>query len=294
MAAVIRNDLEFGVSKALPALLESISLEPIDINIFRGYPWLRGMDHLYGGEIMAQAMNAAYQTVASPLQMHSLHSYFLRPGDPSLPVIYEVDRIRDGRSFTTRRVVALQRGRAIFNVSMSFQLEEVGLEHGVAMPDVPGPEGLVSDRERYAAILAKRPGDAYDWPVEFRQVDAMDPDAPQVKPAQACVCLKADGDLADDLTQHQEILAYASDTPALVTALRPHGLTQWSPGLRAASLDHCLWFHRPFKVDEWLLYTLDSPVTGNGRGFVRGSVFNRQGALVASVVQEGLVRQSRD
>ncbi|HEY9036450.1 MAG TPA: acyl-CoA thioesterase II [Pseudomonadales bacterium] len=282
------------MSKALSALLESISLEPIDINLFRGYPWLRGMDHLYGGEIMAQAMNAAYQTVASPLRMHSLHSYFLRPGEPSLPVIYEVDRIRDGRSFTTRRVVALQRGRAIFNVSMSFQLEEAGLEHGIAMPAVPGPEGLISDRERYAALLDKRPGEAYDWPVEFRQVDAMDPGKPEAKSPQTHVWFKADGDLADDLTQHQEILAYASDTPALVTALRPHGLTQWSTGLRAASLDHCLWFHRPFRVDEWLLYALESPATGNGRGFVRGSIFSREGDLVASVVQEGLVRQSRD
>lgn len=282
------------MSKALSALLDSISLEAIDINIFRGYPWLRGMDHLYGGEIMAQAMNAAYQTVASPLRMHSLHCYFLRPGEPDLPVVYEVDRIRDGRSFTTRRVVALQRGRAIFNVSMSFQLEEAGLEHDAVMPDVPGPEGLVSDRDRYAALLAKRPGEAYDWPVEFRQVDAMDPEKPQPKGSSAFVWLKADGDLADDLTQHQEILAYASDTPALVTALRTHGLTQWSPGLRAASLDHCLWFHRPFRVDEWLLYALESPVAGNGRGFVRGSVFNRQGQLVASMVQEGLVRQARD
>ncbi len=278
------------MSKALSALLDSITLEPIDINLFRGYPWLRGMDHLYGGEILAQAMFAAQQTVASPFQLHSLHSYFLRPGDPNLPVVYEVERIRDGRSFTTRRVTALQRGRAIFAVSLSFQLAEEGLQHAAVMPQVPGPEGLISDRERYAAILARRPGEAYDWPVEFRQVEAMDPDRPQPAAAVAHVWLRADGQLADDLTQHQEILAYASDTPALVTALRPHGLTQWSPGLRAASLDHCLWFHRPFRVDDWLLYVLESPAAGNGRGFVRGSVFSRDGQLVASVVQEGLVR----
>lgn len=278
------------MSKALSALLESIHLEPIDINLFRGYPYLRGMDHLYGGEILAQAINAAHQTVASPLQLHSLHSYFLRPGDPALPVIYEVDRIRDGRSFTTRRVKAVQRGRAIFVVSMSFQLLEPGLEHARPMPQVPGPEGLISDRDRYAGILQGRPGARYDWPVEFRQVDPVDPERPQARPPLAHVWFRADGQLADDASQHQEILAYASDNVALITALRPHRLTQWSEGIQLATLDHGLWFHRPFRVDEWLLYELESTAAGGGRGFVRGSIYTRQGQLVASVVQEGLMR----
>ena len=274
------------MSKALANLIDNISLEQIDNNIFRGLSLHRESDRVYGGQVLAQAINAAQRTVAARLVLHSLHSYFLRPGDPDLPIIYEVDRIRDGRSFTTRRVVAIQRGRPLFNVSMSFQLEEEGFEHQSPMPVVDGPRGLVNEADRHRAMQTTD----WDWPIEFRQVDPIDMHSPKPASAKSYCWFKSDGELADDLSQHQELLAYASDTPLLMTALRPYGVNQWTPGLTAITLDHCIWFHRPFRIDDWLLYELDSSNAGGGRGFVRGNVFNLQGQLVASVAQEGVIR----
>jgi acyl-CoA thioesterase-2 len=199
--------------------------------------------------------------------------------------------MRDGRSYTTRRVVAIQHGRPIFNVSLSFQLEEEGFDHQISMPHVPGPEELKSDQQYYAETLGDKINAQYEWPVQFRQVSPVDSRDPKKASKTSYVWFKADGHLADDLTQHQELLAYASDNHVLLTALRPHSVTNWTPGMRVASLDHTIWFHRNFRIDDWLLYELTSTSASGGRGFTRGNIFDRAGRLVASTAQEGMVRQ---
>jgi acyl-CoA thioesterase-2 len=279
------------MSKALATLIDNIHLEKIEINLFRGVTLDSARGHVYGGQVLAQAINAAQRTVASPLVLHSLHAYFLRPGDADIPIIYEVDRMRDGRSYTTRRVVAIQHGRPIFNVSLSFQLEEEGFDHQISMPHVPGPEELKSDQQYYAETLGDKINAQYEWPVQFRQVSPVDSRDPKKASKTSYVWFKADGHLADDLTQHQELLAYASDNHVLLTALRPHSVTNWTPGMRVASLDHTIWFHRNFRIDDWLLYELTSTSASGGRGFTRGNIFDRAGRLVASTAQEGMVRQ---
>ncbi|CAA0108821.1 Acyl-CoA thioesterase 2 [BD1-7 clade bacterium] len=280
------------MGRALSSLIDNIDLEKIDINIFRGKTIDDARDYVYGGQVLAQAINAASRTVARPLVLHSLHAYLLREGDEDSPIIYEVDRIRDGRSFTTRRVVAIQHGRAIFNVSLSYQLpEEALVEHGSPMPKVVGPEDLINDEilamELYGEARQKA------WPVEYRQVDPVNPNNPEVKPANTCVWFRSNGALADDYAMHQELLAYASDYLLLQTALRPHGMHADEAALQVASLDHSLWFHRPFRVDEWLLYEIESTAAAGARAFCRGRVFNVDGDLVASTAQEGLIRNSR-
>jgi acyl-CoA thioesterase-2 len=277
------------MGRALSALIDNLDVEKIEMNLFRGKTLDEAREHVYAGQILAQAINAAARTVARPLVLHSLHAYFLREGDEHAPVIYEVDRIRDGRTFTTRRIVAIQHGKAIFNVSLSYHVpEEHAILHSSVMPDVPQPEKLLSDQVLYQELLGKNALKA--WPFEYRQVDPMNPKSPEKKPAKNYVWFKSQGDLADDQALHQELLAYASDHLLLQTALRPHGICVWSGAVRLASLDHSLWIHRPFRIDEWLLYEMESTVAFGARGFCRGSVYNRAGELVASTAQEGLIR----
>ena len=279
------------MGRALSELIDNIELEKIDINIFRGKTVDVARGCVYGGQVLAQSINAASRTVAKPFVLHSAHAYFLREGDVDFPVIYEVDRIRDGKTFTTRRVVAIQHGRAIFNVSLSYQLEEEAfIEHQASMPQVPKPEKLLNDELFYGEMMGVAIQNA--WPIEYRQIEPMHTHNPEKKSAKTCMWFKSTGELADDYALHQELLAYASDHLLLKTALRPHGINAWSEQVKMASLDHAIWFHQPFRIDEWLLYEMESTVAAGGRAFSRGSVFNQQGMLVASTAQEGVIREN--
>ncbi|MGY0218044.1 acyl-CoA thioesterase II [Endozoicomonadaceae bacterium StTr2] len=283
------------MSDVLRNLLHVLKLEQIEVNLFRGQSQDLGFGRVYGGQVIGQALSAAKQTVEQGRHVHSFHSYFLREGDCNLPIIYEVDCIRDGRSFNTRRVVAIQKGRAIFNMSASFQVQEPGLDHQDKMPNVPGPEGLESDLERAQRFKAHIPVEAHDKllcdrPIEMRVVDPVDLRNPKSAGNTKQVWLKADGEMPDDPRIHNYLLAYASDFKFITTSLRPHGKSFWDPKLQIASLDHAMWFHRSFKMDDWLLYSMDSPSASGARGLVRGQVFDRQGRLVASTIQEGLIR----
>ncbi|CAN5199898.1 acyl-CoA thioesterase II [soil metagenome] len=278
----------------LQGLLELLDLERIERDIFRGHNRDIGSGRAFGGQVAAQALIAAARTVEDR-SAHSLHGYFILPGDLNLPIIYEVDRIRDGRSFTTRRVVAIQKGRAIFNLSASFQIEEGGVDHQTEMPEVPGPEGLSRELDLIRAEAERIPERVravytQDRPIEFRPLDPVDRFDPERREPQKYVWFRAVERVPDQSLCHQAVLAYASDYGLLPTAFLPHGLTLMQPHLQVASLDHALWFHRPFRVDDWLLYVMDSPSAHGARGFTRGSIFSRDGALVASVAQEGLMR----
>ena len=298
------------MTKALDALVDLLDLEPIEVNLFRGLSPNDDRQRVFGGQVAGQALVAAGRTVGPDRSVHSLHAYFLRPGDPSVPIVYEVDRIRDGRSFTTRRVVAIQHGHAIFNLSASFHVEEVGPEHQRPMPEVPDPESLPTFEERMAPHRHEL-GAWYERPrpIDIRHVGG-NPLARRALAAGAAdtgsepgkdgevptdqVWLRADGTLGDDPLLHACVVAYASDLTLLDTTLAAHGLSIWSaPGVMLASLDHGMWFHRPFRADEWLLYDQDSPVACGARGFARGSIYTRSGRLAVSVVQEGLVRPLR-
>lgn len=276
-------------------LLKHLTLERLDEDLFRGDSRDIGSPNVYGGQVLAQALSAASQTVAGR-SAHSLHAYFLRPGDKSLPIIYEVERIRDGGSYTTRRIVAIQRGKPIFNMAASFKTDEDGLEHQCEMPDVPGPDGLLNMTELGKQALADIPDKLerfLQWqrPVELRPVQTVHPLHPEPAPPCREIWFKADGVLPDDAAMHKVMLAYTSDYSLLGTALLPHGLSFTQGQVRAASLDHAMWFHREFRMDEWLLYSMDSPNMAHGRGFSRGKIFTRDGTLVASVVQEGMIRK---
>ena len=285
-------DAQSAMSKVLAQLIDDLHVEKIEMNLFRAHSAHKNHSQVFGGQVLAQALNAASRTLVSAFSLHSAHAYFLRPGDPELPIVYEVDRIRDGKAFATRRVVAIQRGRAIFNMSMSYQLLEAGLEQQVAMPEVPGPEDLISDQ----VLLNRSIEQAKDfqWPIEFRQVDPINPKAPEPKSNSHYVWFRASGEIADDPSQHQELLAYASDYHILTTTLRAHGYYHWSPEIQLASLDHALWFHRPFRIDEWMLYAQVGISTQSSRGLAQGHIFTRSGALVATVMQEGLIRHKAD
>lgn len=283
--------------KNISELLDIIKLEQIENNIFRGHSHSIGGPRVFGGQVLAQALNAAICTVPEDRLVHSMHGYFILGGDVTKPIIYDVDRIRDGRSFTTRRVIAIQNGTPIFNMAASFQVQEEGFDHQIPMPEVVGPEKLMNREERMKAFPDKVPPTLKAYieknprPIEFRAVE--EPyyiDANNVEPIRH-IWLKAKGKLPDDPVIHHTLLAYASDYNLLGTAMQPHRVT--FDQLVMASLDHAMWFHRPFRVDEWLLYALDSPSTSGGRGFTRGNFFNRQGELVASVVQEGMMRKRR-
>lgn len=276
-------------------LLALLDLEPLEVNIYRGRNRDVGTGRVFGGQVFAQALVAARRTVDGAREAHSVHGYFILPGDLAAPIVYFVDRLRDGNSFTTRRVTAIQHGQAIFNLSASFHLAEPGLEHQEEMPSVPPPEELAPELELIREMADRipeslRPVLTQDRPIDFRPVTPGDPFRAEVRPPVRQVWFRAIHQLPDDAITHQAVLAYASDYGLLPTALGPHGVAFRSKGLQMASLDHSLWMHRPFRADEWLLYCMDSPAAAGARGFVRGSIYRRSGELVASVAQEGLMR----
>ena len=278
----------------LDELVELLDVEELDLNIFRARSPQERRVRVFGGQVAAQALVAAGRTVEDAVA-HSLHAYFLRAGDPTTPILYEVDRIRDGRSFTTRRVVAIQRGRAIFNLQASFQKPEEGPDHQAEMPDAPDPENLPTWTDRMAQTLENEPQEVRDWftrprPLEVRYVDSPERGS---RRASQLVWLRANGRLPDEQLLHQCVVAYASDLTLLDTATLPLGLLWNDPTYMMASLDHAMWFHRELRADEWLLYAQESPSSSGARGFAWGHLFRRDGTLVASVAQEGLVRPTR-
>ncbi|MBA3988568.1 MAG: acyl-CoA thioesterase II [Idiomarina sp.] len=284
------------MSQVLQDLLNLLDLETIEEGLYRGQSQDLGFAALFGGQVMGQALCAAKKTIDEDRQVHSLHSYFLRPGDAHKPIVYDVENIRDGKRFSTRRVQAIQHGKPIFYMTASFQVGEQGLDHQAQMPDVPGPEGLISDLDvhrQHAELIPAPLRNKFtsDKPILMRFVTEYNPFNPQQTEPQRYVWLKANGAMPDDLRVHKYLLAYASDFNFLPTALQPHGLSFASPKLQMATIDHAMWFHRDFRMDDWLLYAIDSPSASNARGLVRGQVFNRDGQLVASTIQEGLIRQ---
>ena len=276
----------------LEDLVALLDLEPLEVNIYRGRNRDLGTGQVYGGQVFAQALVAARRTVDDAREAHSAHGYFILPGDLKAPIVYFVDRLRDGRSFTTRRVTAIQHGQAIFNLSVSFHVTEQGPEHQTEMGDVPDPETIVPELQELRARAGSIPEPLRSVVTQDRPIDVrpIHPYGMETRDAVRRAWFRADGRLPDDPAIHQAVLAYASDYGLLVTALQPHGIPYRSRGLQLASLDHSLWMHRPFRADEWLLYSTDSPVTWGARGFVRGTIHSQSGALVASVAQEGLIR----
>lgn len=283
------------MSSAIANLLSILDLETLEHNLFRGRSPQDGWQRVFGGQVIGQALVAASRTVGEDRPAHSLHAYFMRPGDPKVPIIYEVDRIRDGRSFATRRVVAIQHGKAIFSMSASFHKQEPGLEHQFDMPDIPQPEDLPNERDVMEAYMAKAPDNikAYfrrERPIELRPVDMEHyVTDKKLEPFQH-VWVRATAPLPDDPAIHKCALAYASDMTLLDTSLFAHGRSVFSKSISAASLDHAMWFHDDFRADEWLLYSQDSPQARGARSLNRGSLYTRDGRLVASAVQEGLIR----
>lgn len=279
------------MSDALDFLVKLLDIEPIEVNIFRGVSPDERRQRVFGGQVAAQSLMAAGRTVERG-RVHSLHSYFLRPGDPTVPILYEVDRIRDGRSFTTRRVIAIQHGHAIFNLAASFHVDEEGpFEHQVAMPDVPPPESLPRLPERLEPLRDQ----LADWfarphPIDQRHIGELPWLAHQGRDPVQRLWIRADGELVDDPLLHACIATYASDMSLFDTMLAPHEVRWDDSDFMGASLDHCMWFHRPFRADEWLLYDMDSPNAHGGRGLARGFLFRRDGELAVSMVQEGLMR----
>ncbi len=285
------------VTTPLDQLVALLDLEQIEVDIFRGGRAEESGQRVFGGQVAGQALVAAGRTVSADRPVHSLHAYFLRPGDPSIPIVYEVDRIRDGRSFTTRRVVAVQHGKAIFHLSASFQLVEAGLEHTTPMPDVPAPESLTTLSVRMAPYAQEMDG----WYTRPRPIDVRYvADPPRIaqdkglRQTRSRVWMRADGRLPDDPLLHVCAAAYASDMTLLDSTLLAHGKAWGTGDVIGASLDHAMWFHRPFRADEWWLYDQESPWAGAGRGLARGSIHTRDGRLAVSVVQEGLLRVPRD
>jgi acyl-CoA thioesterase-2 len=286
------------MSSAIDDLLTILDLEPLDVNLFRGRSPQNGWQRVYGGQVIGQALVAAVRTVEPSRLAHSLHAYFLLPGDPKIPIIYDVDRMRDGKSFTTRRVTARQHGHPIFSMLVSFHAHEEGLTHQAQMPDVPPPDELPSEKEVRSSILPTLPEAVRRYyererPIEMRPVEFDRYTGKRYPDGRFHVWIKINGRLPDDLPLHQCALAYASDMTLLDAALTPHGRTLFEKDFMAASLDHALWLHRPFRADDWLLYAQDTPSLQGSRGFARGLIFTRDGKLVASVAQEGLVRLRR-
>ncbi len=288
--------------RVLTELVAQLALEKIEENLFRGQSQDLGWGTVFGGQVLGQALSAAVQTVAhegdDARHVHSLHAYFLRPGAVDRPIVYDVDRIRDGGSFTTRRVRAIQNGHVIFNMSASFQKDELGFSHQDAMPEAPPPESLETEQDRIRPHTSKLPKLMADRalaerPFELRPVapPGESPWSSEPRPARRMVWIKTTGALPDDLALHQYLLAYASDYSFLTTSLLPHGVSWLTPKMQVASLDHVMWFHQPFRVDQWLLHVMESPAAHGGRGLVRGQVFSSDGRLVASTAQEGLIRQ---
>ena len=275
-------------------LIALLDLETVEVNIFRGTSPKDRSQRVFGGQVLGQALVAAGRTVDNRF-CHSLHAYFLIAGDPKVPILYEVDRSRDGTSFSSRRVVAIQHGRQIFHMSVSFQIAEPGFEHQIDAPSVPPPESLPSEDDFRRQIVDKIPAEYREHfvrkrPIELRPIDRADIFRPEERPPHQAVWVRATGALPEDVALQQCVLAYASDMTLLDTALLPHGIGWFDDRVQLASIDHAMWFHRPFRADEWLLYVQDSPSAYGARGFSRGLVYTREGTLVASVAQEGLLR----
>jgi acyl-CoA thioesterase-2 len=287
------------MSAAIQELLSILDLEPLEVNLFRGRSPQVTWQRVFGGQVVGQALVAACRTVdVEQRPPHSLHAYFLLPGDPKIPIVYNVDRIRDGKSFTTRRVMAIQHGQAIFAMAVSFHCSEGGMAHQLKMPDVPRPEDLPSETEIKERILPLMPESVRRYyererPIELRPVEYARYLGRVIDDGRFHVWIRATGRLPDEPAVHQCVLAYASDMTLLDSALIPHGRTVFDKTIMAASLDHALWLHRPFRADDWLLYAQDSPNLAGGLGFTRGLIFARDGTLVASVAQEGLLRERR-
>ena len=286
------------VGSALDDLLRLLDLERLEVNLFRGQSRDLGGKAVFGGQVIGQALVAGTRTVEGRWP-HSLHAYFLRPGDMARPIVYEVDRVRDGKSFSARRVQAIQGGEVLLSMICSFQVPEPGFEHQAPVPEVPAPESLRPQPELVKEWLAAVPQvpprirEAFErrTAVEFRPVEPRNPLVPQVDPPRQSYWVRANGKLPDAPLLHACVLAYASDFSLLSTALRPHGVSWLTPGLAVASIDHAIWFHRPFRIDDWLLYAMDSPTAQGGRGLSRGQFFDRSGRLVVSVTQENLMRR---
>ena len=277
----------------LERLLKGNRLEQLDDNLFSGHSTWTPTKRLFGGELLSQSISAAQYTVPSNVYMHSFHAYFMLPGDPSRAIIYDVENIRDGKSFLSRRVTARQHGKAIYSCQCSFQGQEEGFSHQHKTELPEGPEGLKSDLDIYAE-MSQNQNRLINTPIDYRQVKPIWHQKDLIADPRNAIWLKADGKLPDDLNIHQQVLAFASDTHLLATSARPHGINIMDPNLRAATIDHSLWFHRPFRVDEWLLYEILSPWAGNGRGLSFGRIYDRNGNLIASTAQEGMMRVSSE
>ncbi|HEX4480337.1 MAG TPA: acyl-CoA thioesterase II [Rudaea sp.] len=276
-------------------LIDLLSLERIEENLFRGQSRDIGTRFVFGGQVLGQALSAAQRTVELERVVHSLHAYFLRAGDVEAPIVYDVDRARDGKSFSVRRVVAIQHGQPIFNFSASFQIHEDGVEHQMHMPDVPKPEDLPEPGPVAPDELAKLPVKLQRWlarrgAFEFRYVHPRNELKPEKRPPYQQIWFKLIDRAPNDATMHRAMLAYASDFHLIGTATLPHGISYLQHNVQMASLDHALWFHRPFRVDEWLLYSCDSPTAQGARGLNRGLIYSLDGRLVASTAQEGMIR----
>lgn len=283
--------------KSIKELIDLLNIERIDDNIFRGQNYKTPWGRVFGGQVMAQATHAARMTVPNDRLLHSLHGYFILTGDISIPIVFQVDTIRDGRSFTTRRVVATQRGKAIFNLSASFQRAEEGFEHQIAMPNVPSAEALATDKQWFEKYKKSHP-ELYkrrtrDRPLDFRPVERFDPiNLRNARPLKH-IWIKANGVIPDDQKSQREILTYAADYDLMSTSTLPHRAKYDWKNMQFASLDHAMWFYHDVDLNDWLLYALESPVASSGRGLNRGNFFTQDGKLVASVVQEGLIRHRK-
>jgi acyl-CoA thioesterase II len=287
------------MSKALDEVVDLLDLEQIEVDIFRGRsPEGERRQRVFGGQVAGQALVAAGRTVPADRPVHSLHAYFIRPGDPTVPLIYLVERVRDGRSFTTRRVSAVQHGKTIFTLSASFHRDEPGIEHSDPMPVVPPPDAITPTVERLEKVFGPS---VHEWyggnPIDIRHIGPLTVEAerdPALRTARNLVWLRADGELPDDPLLHVCLVTYASDMTLLDSVMLAHGLS-WADGRTSgASLDHAMWFHGPFRADRWLLYAQDSPVARGARGLARGEMYTSDGQLVVSVVQEGLIRTRQD
>ncbi|KAA9000051.1 acyl-CoA thioesterase II [Affinibrenneria salicis] len=284
------------MSQVLQRLLNLLNLEKIEQGLFRGQSEDLGLRQVFGGQVVGQALSAAGQTIPEGRVIHSFHSYFLLPGDSQKAIVYDVQTLRDGNSFSARRVSAIQNGQPIFYMTASFQQPEDGFEHQNSMPGVPPPESLKSEQEiaqQMAPLLPEKLRAAFtaERPIEMRPVKFHNPLRGEVDQPVRYVWCRASGPMPEDAPVHQYLLGYASDCNFLLTALQPHGVGFLEPGMQVATIDHSMWFHRPFRLDDWLLYAVESPSASGGRGFVRGQFYDRQGVLVASSVQEGVIRR---
>ncbi len=280
----------------METVLATLDLETIEMNLFRGNSPQVGWQRVFGGQVIGQALMAAQRTVEGDRFAHSLHAYFMLPGDPSVPILYQVDRLRDGSSFNTRRVLAIQHGKAIFALTASFQVDEPGFEHQGDMPDVPMPEALMDEEQIKARYIVHAPENVRRYwagrrAIEIRPV-SIESYFSRSQPSQKQnIWVRLTGPVPDDRLYQKAVLAYLSDMTLLDVALNAHGTSVLDPSIQVASLDHAMWFHRPFKLDDWLLYSQESPSASGARGFTRGSLFTRSGVLIASVAQEGLIRK---